>query len=204
VSYIRDVIVGFPIPTPVPIHVGPEPPPGFSLSVHGRFKAGDRLLVEEVAGKNEGYQSWPATLCYQHGSSRTRCAHGQAWYVVVQPGQQQYLTLRVGGKTVARVVYRNVNVGVAAVPSQAPAVVYRLVVGQQLIGPRLLKVGQQAYFGGPLEGDVLCYKHGTSRLRCTRSRYGGFYVDVLSGRDQYFTLRIGGKVVARLVYRNVR
>jgi hypothetical protein len=43
----------------------------------------------------------------------------------------------------------------------------------------------------------------TAQLRCTRSRTGGFDVEVLSGHDQYFTLWVGGKVVARLVYRNV-
>ena len=191
-------------PPVVPIYPGPEPPPGFSLSVGGRLKAGNKLVVSEIAGKNEGYQAQPATLCYKHGSSRKRCANGHVWYVVVLPGRQQYLTLQVGGKTVARLVYRNVNVAVAAVPSQAPAVVYQpQLVGDILVGPTYLKVGQQAYFAGGLVASELCYKHGTSGLRCTRSRTGGFMVDVLQGHDQYFTLRIGGRVVSRLVYRNV-
>jgi hypothetical protein len=189
-----------------PTRIGPEPPPGFSLSVRGRLKAGQTLQVSEVAGRDEGYAPQPATLCYQHGTSRKRCASGalyQPWTVVVLPGRQQYLTLQVGGKTVARVVYRNVNVGVAAVPSQAPAIVYVPQIWQ-LNGPQSVRVGQTAFFASVnVEESVLCYKHGSSRVRCQRSPVGGFYVDVLSGHDQYFTLRVGGKVVAKLVYRNV-
>src|SRR5215469_7910990 len=67
----------------------------------------------------------PATLCYQHGPSSRRCSaspHGM-WTVRLLSGHDQFFTLRVSGKTVARIVYHKADIPGRPAPSEAPAVV---------------------------------------------------------------------------------
>jgi hypothetical protein len=177
-------------------------PPGFSLAVYGRLKTGGILTVAEVAGKDEDYTLQAAQLCYRHGSSRERCAKGVVWRVSVLRGQEQYLTLRIGGTVVARKTYRNIHIARPIPGTLAPPPVS--TSQEAFRGPNILRVGESAYFASSLiVPATLCYRHGSSRVHCRRSSAGGFYVAVLSGRQQFFSLRMNGKVVARLVYRNV-
>jgi hypothetical protein len=69
-----------------------------------------------------------------------------------------------------------------------------------LSGPQSVRVGQTVEISGSEAGD-LCYKHGTSRIRCTK---GGpsWNVKILPGLQQFFTLRVNGVVIGRLVYRD--
>jgi hypothetical protein len=198
-------------PSPEPLPVGPF---RYRLSVHGRLLSGATLRVDEVAiptnlssapptpqPSTGSTGSAPATLCYKHGSSRKLCGPvGREWTVILLPGREQYLTLRLGGKTFARVAYRNVKINPPRGLNLATTI--RAVGGPSLVGPIHIRVGQQVFFRGPFGPTTLCYKHGSSRLHCGQSHYGGFYVTVRPGRDQYFTARVNGKVVARLIYRN--
>ena len=75
-----------------------------------------------------------------------------------------------------------------------------------LAGPTQIRPGERAYFHDyNLEASTLCYQVGTSRVRCLPSEYGSFYARIVrSPSAQYFTLRFGGKVIDRIVYRDVR
>jgi hypothetical protein len=199
-----------PISTPSP---SPDVPPGFSLAIYGRLRTGGILSVRENAGADENYTPQAATLCYKHGSSRQRCAYAPVytgWTVVVLPGQRQYLTLRIGGKVVARRMFRNVRVGLPAtlIPAPDPSSPVFASMQQEpqaLYGPAFLKIGELDYFASTtIDHSTLCYKHGSSRVNCTWSRLGGFFIRVQPGGDQYFTLRTDGKVIGRLIYRSVR
>lgn len=73
-------------------------------------------------------------------------------------------------------------------------------------GPPTLRVGQVADFYSPGAPDVpvLCYQVGTSRVGCAKSSTGWWHLTVKrGGPTRYVTLRVDGKIVARLVYRNV-
>ncbi len=73
-----------------------------------------------------------------------------------------------------------------------------------LYGPPHVNVGRIARLYAPNDPPAtLCYQHGTSAKRCVYSKWGFWELRIQPSRDQYFTLRVGGKVVARLVYRNV-
>jgi hypothetical protein len=159
-----------------------------------------------------GLTTFRATLCYQHGTSRRLCASSWTgmWTVRLLSGRDQFLTLQLGGKTVARVVYRSANISGPPARAEVPAVWSVGLTGPTttyapggLNGPQSLRIGTQAFFWGTFGPHTLCYKHGSSAIRCRQSRFGGFYVDVLPGRDQYVTLRRSGEVISRLVYLNV-
>jgi len=74
-----------------------------------------------------------------------------------------------------------------------------------LDGPKRLRVGSVAdFYSTSTQSLTLCYQVGTSRIGCATSGVDWFHLLVRSGSTQYVTLRVDGKVVARLVYRNVR
>jgi hypothetical protein len=69
-------------------------------------------------------------------------------------------------------------------------------------------VGREAdfYATGSVGGSKvrLCYQVGSSIVGCAMSSTGWFHLTVRRGRVQYFTVRIGGKIYARAVYRDGR
>ena len=76
----------------------------------------------------------------------------------------------------------------------------------KIIGPQRIHVGQfvrlRSNFNAR-EMQVLCYRAGSSRSRCSDSRVGLFYLRVRPGKTQVFTLEAGGLVRARRVYYDV-
>jgi hypothetical protein len=48
----------------------------------------------------------------------------------------------------------------------------------------------------------LCYQVGTSRVGCAQSRADWWHLTVRRGETQYVTIRFGGKIYARAVYRD--
>jgi hypothetical protein len=217
----------------MPPPVQPQEVIRYGLAVNGRLKEGASLKVSvaetfipanspsgsTAPTPTSGSSGWTGalTLCYQHGTSRRFCGASQTgqWTVRLESGGEQFLTLRIGGQTVARVVYRDVRIagpparGTApldATPKPARVDVEPAAVSATggLSGPKSIRVGAEAYFWWDhVAPSTLCYRHGTSRMRCQRSWSGGFDVMVLPGRDQYFTLRVSGKVLSRLVYHHV-
>lgn len=105
-------------------------PPGatiqYSLVVRGRLAAGQSLAVSENESYDVANAPTPipgrAQLCYQHGTSRRLCSDDKSalWKVRLASGSDQFLTLRVDGKTVARVVYRDVHIAGPPVRGVAP------------------------------------------------------------------------------------
>jgi hypothetical protein len=86
-------------------------------------------------------------------------------------------------------------------PTPVPPISY----AGALFGPDRVKVGQTVtlYARADVPPATLCYQHGTSSKQCVYSKWGFWELRIKPSRDQYFTLRVAGKVYARLVYRNV-
>jgi hypothetical protein len=237
-------VVAGPVGPPPPLPASPQI--RYGLAVHGRLKADALLKVFETesyvteppppsTSSNSGPPlptgprpptgpatpiPGPATLCYQHGTSRRSCTGGGVggmWSVRLLSGRDQFLTLRVNGATVARLAYRDVNIPGPPAPSEAPVALTPLPPAPApapgsppaprfarggLYGPASVTVGAIAYlWTDRVAPATLCYKHGSSRVHCVRSQLGGFYLTVLPGRLQYFTLRRRGEIISRLVYR---
>jgi len=73
-----------------------------------------------------------------------------------------------------------------------------------LVGPAALHAGRVADFYSTSGLNMtFCYAVGASRVGCATSSTGWFHLRVRRGATQYFTLRLEGNVVARLVYRDV-
>jgi hypothetical protein len=79
-----------------------------------------------------------------------------------------------------------------------------------MLGPSQVWWGETDQFYSGV-GGRLWYKHGSSAVRDLgpgTPQPGGtgtsWNVKILPGRDQYFTLRVAGVVIARIHYRNVK
>lgn len=68
-------------------------------------------------------------------------------------------------------------------------------------GPAGVYVGERAHLSYP-EAAQLCYQPGTAAKRCSAVA-SDWHVTIRRGSTQYFTVRLHGKVVARLVYHDV-
>ena len=87
-------------PSPSTGKSGPPPP----LDGPQQLRVGSVVDFYSTSGES-------LTLCYQVGTSRVGCAtSGIDWFhLLVRRGSTQYVTLRVDGEVVARLVYRNVR-----------------------------------------------------------------------------------------------
>lgn len=63
----------------------------------------------------------------------------------------------------------------------------------------MVKVGQIVHITADTNAGTLCYQPGTARRVCVAAS-DAWPVKIRGGHTQYFTLRIHGEIVARLIY----